>query len=66
MKRIYYNEFHAILVDETARSYRFITSQEGIAYAIAYADQIGVQAIYRNALNQREEFLIELGYRRTK
>lgn len=52
MKRIYYNEFHAILVDETARTYRFITSQEGIAYA----DQIGVQAIYRNALNQREGF----------
>jgi len=62
LKRIYYNEFHAILVDETARTYRFITSQEGIAYA----DQIGVQAIYRNALNQREEFLIELGYKRTK
>jgi len=62
LKRIYYNEFSAILVDESARTYRFVSSEEGKAYA----EHVGVQAIYRNALNQREEFLIELGYKRTK
>lgn len=62
MKRIYYNEFSAILVDESARTYCFVSSEEGKAYA----HQIGVQDLYRNALNQREEFLIELGYKRTK
>ncbi|MGM0234184.1 hypothetical protein [Enterococcus sp. AZ015] len=59
MKRIYYNEFSAILVDEKAKTYRYVSSSEGLEHA----KQIGVQAIYRTALNQREEFLIDLGFK---
>lgn len=59
MKRIYYNEFSAILVDEKAKTYRYVSSE-----GLEHAKQIGVQAIYRTALNQREEFLIDLGFKR--
>lgn len=62
MERVYYNEFGALIVNELNRSYRFVTNQKGLDYA----KKNSLTAIYRNALNQREEFLIEIGFVKEK
>lgn len=58
MERVYYNEFGALIVNEVNRSYRFVKNTKGLDYAKSNS----LTAIYRNALNQREEFLIEIGF----
>lgn len=60
MHRIYYNNYDAIVIDEKRKTYFFTSRQKGIVYA----EHLGVNAIWRPALNQREEFLIEVGYRK--
>lgn len=62
MHRIYYNNYDAIIIDEQRKTYFFTSRQE----CMVYANQLGVLPVWRPALNQREEFLIEVGYRKVR
>ncbi len=53
LKRIYFNDRHAIIVDETARTYCFITDRLGI---LKVKDMFGLFIFHEN-LTQQEKML---------
>jgi len=58
--RIYHDDVAAIVVDETNHSYCYTS----ISKAKQIAKSVQTKVSHRVALNQREEFLIELGYKK--
>lgn len=62
MYRIYHDETTAIVADEDKKLFCYTS----IDKAKQVAKSIESKTSYRTALNQREEFLIEVGYKKEK
>lgn len=62
MYRIYHDNIAAIVVDEDRKLFCYTSVEK----AKQVAKSIESKTSYRTALNQREEFLIEVGYKKEK
>lgn len=62
MYRIYHDSIAAIVVDEDRKLFCYTSVEK----AKQVAKSIESKTSYRTALNQREEFLVEIGYKKEK
>ncbi|MFC4771741.1 hypothetical protein [Enterococcus hermanniensis] len=62
MYRIYHDSIAAIVVDEDRKLFCYTSVEK----AKQVSKSIESKTSYRTALNQREEFLIEVGYKKEK
>ncbi|MGP5428243.1 hypothetical protein ACTXNW_02165 [Enterococcus malodoratus] len=62
MYRIYHDKIAAIVADEDRKLFCYTSIEK----AKQVAKSIESKTSYRTALNQREEFLLEVGYKKEK